>query len=339
MTAFFVVVFFLLFSAAPQVLRNLRLASGTASLTMEDRLVLRLLPLLNALLAFAELYALLSEPVDTHLRPWVAFAFAAFYLGMLRLAQRLPGTPARLPDTYLLLSVLAFTGAVPLAFDGRLIAIGWSAESVLLFTLAWQRGLRLLRLLGGSVLTLAFIATVSLNNTLHGAVHIIWNARFATYVAGVAAGLFAAWIASRAIEAAAAHDKPTEGGWRLDGILAGIGATVLLMIGVCLEISTYWSGQYQIARAERILDEQFSYSAWTMIFGASMLAAGFWRKIATVRWLGLTLLALSIAKVFLFDLRELSQGYRILSFLALGALLLAVSFVYQRDLLGLRKTQ
>jgi len=32
----------------------------------------------------------------------------------------------------------------------------------------------------------------------------------------------------------------------------------------------------------------------------------------------------------------LSQGYRILSFLGLGALLLAVSFVYQRDWLNLR---
>jgi hypothetical protein len=267
----------------------------------------------------------------------VAFAFAAFYLAMQRLAQRLPGTPARLPDTYLLLSVLAFTGAVPLALDGRLIAIGWSAESALLFTLAWLRGPRLPRILGGSVLTLAFIATVSLNSALHSGAPILWNARFATYFAGVAAGLFAAWIASQAIAAVAAKDKPAERGWRFDGILAGIGATVLLMIGVCLEIATYWSGQYQIARAERVLDEQFSYSAWTMIFGASMLAAGFWRKIATVRWLGLTLLALSIAKVFLFDLRELSQGYRILSFLGLGALLLAVSFVYQRDLLGLRK--
>jgi uncharacterized membrane protein len=34
----------------------------------------------------------------------------------------------------------------------------------------------------------------------------------------------------------------------------------------------------------------------------------------------------------------LSQGYRILSFLGLGALLLAVSFVYQRDWLELRGT-
>jgi uncharacterized membrane protein len=44
----------------------------------------------------------------------------------------------------------------------------------------------------------------------------------------------------------------------------------------------------------------------------------------------------AIAKVFLFDMSQLSQGFRILSFLGLGALLLAVSFVYQRDWLNLR---
>ena len=76
-----------------------------------------------------------------------------------------------------------------------------------------------------------------------------------------------------------------------------------------------------------------------MFFGAALLAAGFLRKITTLRWLGLALLTLSIAKVFLYDLRELSQGYRILSFLGLGALLLGVSFVYQRDLLSLRKAE
>ena len=51
------------------------------------------------------------------------------------------------------------------------------------------------------------------------------------------------------------------------------------------------------------------------------------------------LLAVAIGKVFTVDLSELSQGYRILSFLGLGALLLAVSFVYQRDWLNLRKAE
>jgi len=41
--------------------------------------------------------------------------------------------------------------------------------------------------------------------------------------------------------------------------------------------------------------------------------------------------------VFLYDVSELDRGYRILSFIVLGALLLAISFVYQRDWLKLSR--
>jgi uncharacterized membrane protein len=81
---------------------------------------------------------------------------------------------------------------------------------------------------------------------------------------------------------------------------------------------------------------EFSYSAWFRFFGAILLGAGFWRRSAFLRWQGLVLLAVSVGKVFLVDMSALSQGYRILSFLGLGVLLLAVSFVYQRDWLNLR---
>lgn len=81
---------------------------------------------------------------------------------------------------------------------------------------------------------------------------------------------------------------------------------------------------------------QFTYSAWFMLFGAILLAAGVWRRSAFLRWQALVLLAVSIGKVFLVDVSELSQGYRIISFLGLGALLLGVSFIYQRDWLNLR---
>ena len=73
-----------------------------------------------------------------------------------------------------------------------------------------------------------------------------------------------------------------------------------------------------------------------MMIGAILLGIGFWRRTAFFRWQGLVLLAFAIGKVFIVDISELSQGFRILSFLGLGALLLAVSFVYQRDWLNLR---
>jgi uncharacterized membrane protein len=84
---------------------------------------------------------------------------------------------------------------------------------------------------------------------------------------------------------------------------------------------------------------QFTYSAWYMIFGAIVLGVGFWRRSAFFRWQALVLLAASIGKVFLVDINQLSQAYRVLSFLGLGTLLMGVSFVYQRDWLNLRRQE
>src|SRR5262249_60872875 len=44
------------------------------------------------------------------------------------------------------------------------------------------------------------------------------------------------------------------------------------------------------------------------------------------------LFGLTVGKVFLYDLGFLDRGYRIFSFFVLGAVLLAVSFLYQRRL-------
>ena len=97
-----------------------------------------------------------------------------------------------------------------------------------------------------------------------------------------------------------------------------------------------WHGDSTGSTALDRMYAQFSYSALFMVFGAILLALGFSRNPSFLRWQALVLLALSFGKVFLVDMSQLSQGYRILSFLGLGALLLGVSFVYQRDWFNLR---
>lgn len=328
LAAFFLVAFFLLFAIAPQLLRNLRLATQTKHLTVQDNVVLIVLPMLNAALAFFEFYALLSEPGRTYARPWIALPLAAFYLVMLRVSRlrQLSGGPMALPAVYLAISVVFFTAAIPLELHGRYIAIGWLLEGALLLWMARQQAQRELRLLATAVLALAFIGV----NVIHlgNGQPVLFNARFATYLVAIAVFAFAAWTAAHA-----------PGEWRLIAIGAGTAVTVLVMVVVCLEIHSYWASQPSIQRGDLYISEQFTYSAWAMLFGAALLGAGFWKKSAFLRWQALALLALSIAKVFLVDTRQLSQGYRILSFLVLGVLLLTVSFAYQRDWLGLRGTK
>ena len=47
--------------------------------------------------------------------------------------------------------------------------------------------------------------------------------------------------------------------------------------------------------------------------------------------MGLALLSLTVLKVFLWDLSSLDRVYRIISFIMLGAILLVVSYFYQRS--------
>ena len=83
----------------------------------------------------------------------------------------------------------------------------------------------------------------------------------------------------------------------------------------------------------------FTYSALWMAYGAVLMIVGFWRRSAFVRWQALVLIAFTIGKVFVYDVSELDRGYRIVSFMVLGVLLLAISFVYQRDWLRLAKSK
>jgi uncharacterized membrane protein len=116
---------------------------------------------------------------------------------------------------------------------------------------------------------------------------------------------------------------------------------LLTLLAVGWEIHSFWwarlwhGGDWQ-QMSEYRMYAQFTYSAFFMAYGAALLSVGFWRRSAFLRWQALVLLAFSIAKVFLADVSQLSRGFRILSFLGLGALLLAISFVYQRDWLNLR---
>ncbi len=83
------------------------------------------------------------------------------------------------------------------------------------------------------------------------------------------------------------------------------------------------------------LERDFSYSAIWLVYGAALMAVGFGKRSSFIRWQSLVLIAVTIAKVFLYDVSALDKGYRILSFVALGAVLLGISFVYQRDWLKL----
>ncbi|MCB1940053.1 MAG: DUF2339 domain-containing protein, partial [Rhodocyclaceae bacterium] len=79
-----------------------------------------------------------------------------------------------------------------------------------------------------------------------------------------------------------------------------------------------------------------SYSALWLALGVALLVAGTWLKSQVLRLGSGVLIAIAVAKVFLFDMSELEGVLRALSFIGLGAVLIGIGLFYQRLLMRAR---
>jgi len=168
---------------------------------------------------------------------------------------------------------------------------------------------------------------------------LIFNMRMATYAVAVAVLGAVAWYASRRTDDAA----------RTVAAVAVVALNALALIALSYEVRDYYSRQMTAVQPGRVrwtpayasnwrliqIERDFTYSALWMAYGAMLMVVGFLRRSAFVRWQALLLIAVTIVKVFVYDVSQLDRGYRIVSFIVLGVLLLAISFVYQRDWLKL----
>jgi len=65
-------------------------------------------------------------------------------------------------------------------------------------------------------------------------------------------------------------------------------------------------------------------------FAAALMIIGFRFNLYGVRKTSIALFLLTLIKVFLFDMDDMSTPWRILSFMLLGAILISVSFYYHK---------
>lgn len=308
-----------------------------------------LLPLANAAFGSLALYSVLEDAGHHALLPWMAVAFGAIYLGLMRLKQTRVTSAVHLS-----LAIVFLTIAIPLKASGRWITVGWLAEGVALLWISARLSLpaaetapaadtapadatpvaahRALRLLSIATLLLGFISVIAQPYIFYGGVETAFlNYRFATSLFGVATFAVSAWIALRASR----QPDGVSPSWR-EIVAACIIALNLVAVLACVrELDTAFRPSY--GNIEASLQQSLAISGFLMLYGAALLAVGFWKRSAFIRWQALVLLVFTIGKTFLYDIRDLSQGYRIVSFLGLGALLMAVSFAYQKDWLSLRE--
>jgi uncharacterized membrane protein len=113
------------------------------------------------------------------------------------------------------------------------------------------------------------------------------------------------------------------------GFGGGLAVAILLVVGTIEIARTFeFLGRRGVIATGADFAMQVAISIYWAVFAVAAIVIGFRLRIAGLRYFGLTLLAVALLKVAGFDLRELGQGYRILSFIGLGGLLLATSIVY-----------
>jgi uncharacterized membrane protein len=145
---------------------------------------------------------------------------------------------------------------------------------------------------------------------------------------------------------------PTSLAWGLDSIPVAIGAVGLVLLALAGIAAAYrerveplaWAGAalavylasglvVDLAGAQlhhSTQTSQLALSGFWSALGFAAIVAGLIRRKRALRLGGLGLLALAVGKVFLVDLAHLESIWRVGSFLAIGLLLLAGAFAYQR---------
>lgn len=342
LTVAFATLFFAIFAIAPLLARQPESeAAPFASIPL-------FLAFINAGVYFLQVYVMF-EDVNKHAMAWFALALAAVYIYLSRQTQRYYPDPAnieRLHFLHLALAIGFITVAIPIRLDGHWITIGWLVEAAVLLWLGDRIRSSFLNAFAIGALALGVVRLLAIDN--FNADTLIFNARVATYAVAIAVLGAMAWYGTR---------RPDELSQRCARI-AVVTLNVLALIALSHEVADFYERQlialhptynrsvypqydptyYTNTRGIR-LAEDFTYSALWMAYGAVLMIVGFWRRSAFVRWQALLLIAVTIIKVFIYDVSQLDTGYRILSFIVLGVLLLTISFVYQRDWLQLSSTQ
>ncbi len=117
---------------------------------------------------------------------------------------------------------------------------------------------------------------------------------------------------------------------RRTGLYAALYLTAhgCFLIGALRELELWIIHHYPPETCWTILSEVDS--VFLGIYAVVMIASGVLRKLPIDRLIGLTLIAIVVIKLYLYDIWGLPTFYRISAFVALGIILLAASYIYSR---------
>ena len=256
----------------------------------------------NTAVYFAGSYALLDHSYHGGMGAF-ALVLALLHGG---LAVAVWGRRRKLGQLAGAMAVVLLTLAIPIQFVGFRITILWSLEAAVL---AWFAG----RFQAGAwaLFGLVFVRLLTLDSRIYATDALI-NRRFLTFAVAASSLWIASWVAQSAETKAFSY---------------GAGHFALLW-ALVLEVNGWAARNADVPDVSNAAST--GISILMAVYAAALVVAGVALRSAVNRILGLGLMALVIAKLYLLDVWSLSRGFRITAFLALGGLLLLVSYLYSR---------
>ena len=221
--------------------------------------------------------------------------------------------------------------AVPVQLEGAWIATAWAAEAVLFLAFSGRFGLDLLRWSTYLLITLMVVRLVAIDtaNVDLDMFRPIINWRFLSFSAGVASLYSAMWLIRWGTIRSSSRPVGKEAS-----------TAVMVLFGVVTMVSLWILSAEVLASADSAflnlsadVSDNVSVLGLTLVwgvYGGGLMAVGVWRRWRWVRVAGLALLTVSVVKLFAYDSRALEQEFRVIAFVALGLILLAGGFLYQR---------
>jgi hypothetical protein len=301
----FLTVAFLLFFAWPPW----RVLARKAELGTPEFLVLAL----NAVAYYAAAYNLLVTDNHAYLGLFTV-ALAGLYLAMsMELWRHLAESrDSRAVLLSLGVALTLITLAAPIQFTGYRITIGWAIEAAALTWIGKRARSERLIIAALCVFGLVLVRLWTIDSWIYTSpdYRALWNGRFITFLVAAAALWASAYWIGAGVRALATY----------------IAGHTVLMWGLMLEV-TGWAER--TAEPQNLTNlESTSISILMAVYALVLVAAGVVTRTLINRVLGLGLIGLVVAKLYLYDVWLLVRVYRIAAFAVLGALLLITSYLY-----------
>jgi uncharacterized membrane protein len=231
------------------------------------------------------------------------------------LAKAVWNSDRRLGELAVAVAAVLLTLAIPIQFVGFRITMLWSLEAAALTWVSARFDRPSLQTSASLVFALVLVRLVTLDSAMYRIDYFYTafaNRRFLTFAVSAAS----LWIASRF-----ARTRESQ--------CVSYGAAHLVTVwALGLEVAG-WAGRTSDPQDVANIVSA-GISILMAVYASALVVSGVALRSALNRILGLGLFALVILKLYLLDVWSLSRGFRITAFLALGGLLLLVSYLYSR---------